>query len=108
MGWMASIYDEDIPKITEVFTRCMQDQLPIDVEFRTKVPWNDPGNQSISEEYTTILASAYPEVSDEGVLLFAFGVMTNISQQKWTQKQFGVRAAEALEAKRQQENFVDM
>ena len=52
--------------------------------------------------------SAYPEKDGNGKLKSVFGSITNISQQKWAEglKKRGME--EAIELKRQQENFIDM
>jgi signal transduction histidine kinase len=52
--------------------------------------------------------SAYPEKNAEGGLKSVFGSLTDISQQKWVEDFQKRRMEEAVELKRQQENFIDI
>jgi signal transduction histidine kinase/CheY-like chemotaxis protein len=52
--------------------------------------------------------SAYPEKNGEGGLKSVFGSLTDISQQKWAEDFQKRRMEEAIELKRQQENFIDI
>jgi len=57
---------------------------------------------------TWILAAAYPECSAEGDVVGILGCITDISRQKWMEGFQTRRMLEAVELKRQQENFIDM
>jgi hypothetical protein len=60
------------------------------------------------EGCTWIIASAYPEKSDDGTVTAVLGCLTDISRQKWMEGFQTRRMLEAVELKRQQENFIDM
>lgn len=60
------------------------------------------------EGYTWIIASAYPEVNEDGSVAGILGTITDISIQKWNEGFQTRKLLEAVELKRQQENFIDM
>jgi len=103
--WMQSIRDEDRPGVEEVWNKLVNERVSISHEFRFK-------NMRVAHDGhpidTWVLMSAYPEKDDQGELKSIFGCMTDISQQKWAENFQKLRREEALELKRQQENFIDI
>jgi signal transduction histidine kinase len=55
-----------------------------------------------------VLFSAFPEKDESGQLKSVFGSITNISPQKWAEGFQKRKMEEAVELKRQQENFIDI
>lgn len=55
-----------------------------------------------------ILAAAYGERNDDGTITAILGCLTDISRQKWMEGFQKRKMIEAVELKRQQENFIDM
>ena len=104
-NWMDSVKDEDMEKVSKLWNSLVIDKIPMNAEFRFKTPWTDRNN-NIGD--TWVLASAYPERSEDGSLKSVFGSVTNISQQKWAEDFQKRRREEAVELKRQQENFIDI
>ncbi|KAI9047730.1 hypothetical protein LZ554_008440 [Drepanopeziza brunnea f. sp. 'monogermtubi'] len=105
--WMDSIKDEDRPGVEAAWKDLVNKNKKsvVTLEFRFKNPWQDRnGNRG----ETWVLMSAYPERDPQGTLKSVFGSITNISQQKWAEDFQKRRMEEAIELKRQQENFVDM
>ncbi|KAH6711410.1 hypothetical protein BKA61DRAFT_486945 [Leptodontidium sp. MPI-SDFR-AT-0119] len=103
--WMDSIKDEDRVGVEVIWKKLVQKKTAVTHEFRFKTPWQDRnGNRSD----TWVLMSAYPERDHDGNLKSVFGSITNISQQKWAEDFQKRRMEEAIEMKRQQENFIDM
>ena len=103
--WMDSIMDEDRDGVGEVWKKLVHKRTPVTHEFRFKTPWQDRNG---SRGFTWVLMSAYPERDSHGNLKSVFGSITNISQQKWAEDFQKRRMEEAIELKRQQENFIDM
>lgn len=103
--WMDSIKDEDLESVKTAWRKLVTKKAPMTHEFRFKTPWQD---RSGSRGDTWVLMSAYPERDDNGDLKSVFGSLTNISQQKWAEDFQKRRMEEAIELKRQQENFIDM
>ncbi|KAE9368499.1 hypothetical protein N431DRAFT_414964 [Stipitochalara longipes BDJ] len=104
-SWMDSIKDEDREGVETIWEALVNRKAAVTHEFRFKTPWQDRnGNRGD----TWVLMSAYPERDSNGQLKSVFGSITNISQQKWAEDFQKRRMEEAIELKRQQENFIDM
>lgn len=55
-----------------------------------------------------IIAAAYPEKAEDGTVTGVLGCLTDISRQKWVEGFQTRRMLEAVELRRQQENFIGM
>ncbi|EPE10105.1 hsp90-like protein [Ophiostoma piceae UAMH 11346] len=107
--WMDSVQDEDQPALMVVWDRLVRDKMAITHEFRFKqnTTIHTDGTDPI-ETTTWVLLRAYPEKDEDGNLKGIFGCITDISQQKLAEEfQIQLRK-EAVEHKRQQENFIDI
>lgn len=104
--WMKYVADEDKSLTARQLRRLLDENVPISVEFRFKTPWQDKDGNRLSE--TWVLASAYPEKYPDGQVKRIFGSVTNISTQKFAEELQKRRMEEAVELKRQQENFIDI
>lgn len=104
-NWMDSVKGEDRPHVESVWKTLVEDKVPVTVEFRFKTSWID---QNGIKGALWVLMSAYPEKGPEGNLKSIFGSITNISSQKWAENLQKSRMEEAIEVRRQQENFIDM
>ena len=58
--------------------------------------------------FSWVLCAAYPEIDLNGSVKSIFGVVTNITDQKNAEDFQKRRMEEAVEMKRQQENFIDI
>jgi PAS domain S-box-containing protein len=104
--WIDYVQEEDQALIAEHWKRLVEHTAPINLEFRFKAPWEDRKTKATSE--TWVLFSAFPEKDDSGMLKSVFGSITNISPQKWAEGFQKRKMEEAVELKRQQENFIDI
>ncbi|KAG7141212.1 Hybrid signal transduction histidine kinase K like protein [Verticillium longisporum] len=102
--WMQSIRDEDRAGVEMVWQALLTDKVAITHEFRFKCSRQN-GDNTID---TWVLMSAFPERDEEGNLKSIFGCITDISSQKWAEAFQMQRREEAVELKRQQENFIDI
>ncbi|KPM40680.1 hypothetical protein AK830_g5837 [Neonectria ditissima] len=102
--WMDSVRDEDRSSLEVAWNRLLKDKVTICVEFRFKCSQRS-GDKTID---TWVLMSAYPEKTQDGSFKLIFGCITDISSQKWAEKVQTERREEAVELKRQQENFIDI
>ncbi|KAI0015865.1 hypothetical protein F4780DRAFT_39323 [Xylariomycetidae sp. FL0641] len=103
-SWMQSVKDEDRPGLEAVWNQLVVEKVAITQEFRFKCSRHD-GTSVID---TWVLMSAYPERDPHGGIKGIFGCITNISQQKLAEQIQMQRREEAVELKRQQENFIDI
>ncbi|KAI5364752.1 Putative PAS domain, signal transduction response regulator, receiver domain, CheY-like superfamily [Septoria linicola] len=78
---------------------------PLTFEFELLRLWAD-GQGGMMK--TTALAAAYPELSDTGDIITFAGTLTDITHLRWAERLQKLRTDEAVEAKRQQEHFIDM
>ncbi|KAH8883669.1 hypothetical protein GQ53DRAFT_752891 [Thozetella sp. PMI_491] len=103
--WMQGVRDEDRAGVEVVWRKLVLDKVAITHEFRFKGSCQVIDGQPVD---TWVLLSAYPEKNENGELKSIFGCITDISEQKWAQDLQKRRRQEAVELKRQQENFIDM
>jgi PAS domain S-box-containing protein len=103
--WIDYVKEEDQSLIRQQWKKLVDNAAAINVEFRFKAPWEDR-NRNKSD--TWVLFSAFPEKDETGQLKSVFGSITNISPQKWAEGFQKRKMEEAVELKRQQENFIDI
>ncbi|KAK5992816.1 Hybrid signal transduction histidine kinase K-like protein [Cladobotryum mycophilum] len=103
-AWMDSVRAEDRSTLEATWRRLLEEKVTISVEFRFNCS-QEYGDNTID---TWVLMSAFPEKHPDGSLMSIFGCITDISSQKWAEKVQSERREEAVELKRQQENFIDI
>ncbi|KAF2170084.1 hypothetical protein M409DRAFT_64452 [Zasmidium cellare ATCC 36951] len=103
--WMDAVKPEDMELVKQSWTDLAVNTQSVSIEFRFKAKWQD---KSGNKGDTWVLFSGYPEKHDDGGLKSIFGSMTDISQQKWAEGLQTRKMEEAVELKRQQENFIDI
>ncbi|KAG7293403.1 hypothetical protein NEMBOFW57_003453 [Staphylotrichum longicolle] len=104
-AWMQSIRDEDRLGTELAWRRVVEEKIAVTHEFRFN------GSRELIDGHSVDiwgLLSAYPERDEFGELKSIFGCITDISQQKWAEDFQKQRRDEAVELKRQQENFIDI
>ncbi|KAF2401893.1 hypothetical protein EJ06DRAFT_555515 [Trichodelitschia bisporula] len=111
--WIEAVSEEDQPRVRLLWQELVEQCKPVTAEFRFKAQWdNSHGHRSD----TWVLFSAYPERDTDSEVLYGsesglksvFGNLTNISEQKWAEGFQKRKMEEAVELKRQQENFIDI
>lgn len=102
--WMESVLPCDRLAVQAAWRKLIDEKVSIVQELRFKASREFNGHPI----ETWALMSAYPEKDSEGGVKAIFGVITDISQQKWAEAFQNQRREEAVELKRQQENFIDM
>lgn len=102
--WMQSVREEDRPGLEAVWKKLVTQKDAVTHAFRFKYS-RQADSHSID---TWVLMSAYPEKDETGTLKSIFGCITDITQQKWAENVQNQRREEAVELKRQQENFIDI
>ncbi|RFU75075.1 histidine kinase [Trichoderma arundinaceum] len=103
-AWMDSVRVEDRPVLEAGWTRLLEQKVTVSLEFRFNCS-QLCGDHTVD---TWVLMSAFPEKDADGNLASIFGCITDISSQKWAEKVQSERREEAVELKRQQENFIDI
>lgn len=109
MSWLKPFHPEDIAKMRELFSDLKSGKGPLTMESRLQRLWRaGDAQQNLAESHAWVLASAYPELHPNGVVKDIVCWLTDISAQKASEINLQIRMDEALEMKRQQENFIDM
>jgi PAS domain S-box-containing protein len=103
--WIDYVKEEDQAMIKDQWSNLVDSAAAINIEFRFKTPWQD---RSGNKGDTWVLFCAFPERYEDGMLKSIFGSITNISPQKWAEGFQKRKMEEAVELKRQQENFIDI
>ena len=103
--WFEWIRIEDRPFLQSLWADLVEKTIPTSGEFRFTAQWTDRHG---TRGDTWVLFSAYPEKNQDGSLKSVFASITNISQQKWAEGLQKKKMEEAVELKRQQENFIDV
>jgi hypothetical protein len=108
MSWLEVVDDDYHDIMAEEWTKLTDHHMNVDFEVALKTTWNstDPstGDPISSRKY--VIAAASVQRIGEGT--YVTGALTDISRQKWMESLQALRRQEAVELKRQQENFMDM
>jgi PAS domain S-box-containing protein len=105
LDWHSMILEEDMDEIERDMSLVMQGTEPHTFSFRVRKPWTGPDGIVTP---TWILATATTANDEEGNVISVTGTLTDVSRLKWAEAIQRSRVEEALESKRQQENFIDM
>ncbi|CAO2652791.1 Nn.00g022020.m01.CDS01 [Neocucurbitaria sp. VM-36] len=103
--WFEIMADEDVDRVKEDWCSILDGKKSNGVQFRLKKQWT---NQDDIRSNIWVQSSSYPELDESGKVISIMGTLFDISQFKWAESVQRRRIEEALEAKRQQENFIDM
>lgn len=107
--WQTCIVEEDLPALEEVMKKVTHEGTPQTLEVRFKTPLTVKDSQGTEIvvprwAYGTFL----PVRGSDGAIQSYCGCVSDVSLQKWQLERERLRKEEALESKRQQENFIDM
>lgn len=111
MAWLKTIHPDKISDMTaiwESYSQSRRDEA-ISFEVQFKKPWTSKGDGAeIMLDRTYALGVIQPEYSDDGKVKGTLGCITDISSLKWAEKMQSAQLSEAIEQRRQQENFLDV
>lgn len=109
MSWEHDVHPDCMEEIRGYWNKLLTLPGPQTFEVQYRKPWQrNNGSDTISLDRTYALASAYTEIADDGTIAGIVGCVTDISGLKWLDRVQSQRLSEALELKRQQENFLDI
>ncbi|KAL2349685.1 histidine kinase, partial [Cryomyces antarcticus] len=108
--WRNEVYSDDLPLVEGQWQYLLDERSPSTIQYRLKRPWKSFDNTNGAEMSgpTWILSTAFPEIDEDGSVVAIMGWLTDISSQKWSERLQAQRLEDALETKRQSENFIDM
>lgn len=96
--------DEDRDKVHDAWNRLTSGELHVSTELRMKRLFTPPSG---GPEPACVLATSFPYIED-GEVKSIMACITDVSQLKWAESVEIRKAADAREAKRQQEEFIDI
>lgn len=104
--WMQIVHEVDRAGVEASWQKLLNEKVTIAHEFRFNYTRED--NDHRPRDAWGLL-NAFPERYDHGPgIKSIFGCITDITQQKWAENVHIQQREEALELKRQQENFIDI
>ncbi|PKS13199.1 hypothetical protein jhhlp_000544 [Lomentospora prolificans] len=107
--WEICVSEEQKTSLLETLGRLIKDSMPQTTEVRLNSPWSaqDSSGKEVKAPRWA-LATFMPIYSADGAVQAIHGCFSDVSAQKWQLESERRRKEEALESKRQQENFMDM
>lgn len=108
MSWLDSFADDYSDILAEEWAKLVDHHLSVNFELALKAPWTstDPSTgDPISSRKYVIAAGSVQRIGES---TYITGALIDISRQKWMESWQALRRQEAVELKRQQENFMDM
>lgn len=93
-----------------VWDKITKDKVPCSIEYRLKKTWTSIDKitgQELSGEHW-VQATAFPEIDPDGSVTTVQGWVYDISYRKFSERIQAERLEDALENKRQTENFVSV
>lgn len=99
------MHPDDSDIVYEAWRALLEDHKPTNIQFRLQKEYVAPDG---SRCQATVHSQTYPEIDAQGNLTNIVGTCTDVSHFKWVENLQRLKAEEAMEAKRQQENFIDM
>ncbi|KAF1982437.1 hypothetical protein K402DRAFT_424545 [Aulographum hederae CBS 113979] len=107
--WLKTVHPDDVGKIDAFFDDLLNGGGPLTIETRLNRPYTVDGEEAITDGHSAwILASGYAEMDGSGSFHNVVCWITDISAQKAAARGLTIKMEEALELKKQRENFIDM
>lgn len=107
--WDVCVPEDGKAALHESLDRLIKDGMPQTVEMRLNTFCSTPGSLGSQDKAPRwVLATFMPLQSPDGSIHSIHGCFSDVSNQKWQVESERRRKEEALESKRQQENFMDM
>lgn len=104
------IHPDDVGSFWASWEKVVVQKIPAISEYRILKEWRSV-DKATGEELsgeTWLMATSFPEIESDGRVSVIMGWITDISKQKAAENLLSQRLEDALETKRQSENFIDM
>lgn len=109
MSWYNVIVEEDHELMDREWGKLLVGEtVSFELRLRRRFEVEEIVGGEKVEGFTWIIAAAYAEKDPDGTVVGILGCITDISRQKWAEGFQKRKMLEAVELKRQQENFIDM
>ncbi|KAK3298496.1 uncharacterized protein B0H64DRAFT_438953 [Chaetomium fimeti] len=107
--WQSCVHKEDFSLMAEKLEKMVDEDKVQNVEVRLNTTWtaeDGSGHKVVVPRW--VQATLLPVRTSEGKIQSFTGCLSDVSLQKWQLDWEKERKEEAIESKRQQENFIDM
>jgi PAS domain S-box-containing protein len=100
---LAYIHPDDCEKVMSSWIQCLEEKQPFTIEYRVSRPWSstDPISGEIMEGDTWVLATAAPELDEDGNIIHVQGWLLDVSDRKYHEKS----RIRQIEAEQSEERF---
>ncbi|KAF1992524.1 hypothetical protein K402DRAFT_443239 [Aulographum hederae CBS 113979] len=111
-SWNKVVSPSDVGWAESRWQELLQEKKTVSFEIKLTLPFI-PGKElhksraDAEGHHTWVWYSVYPDIDEDGSILELVGCATDISHQKWGEQVQKHRAEDAIEQKRQLENFID-
>ncbi|KAH6628399.1 hypothetical protein F5144DRAFT_307280 [Chaetomium tenue] len=107
--WQSCVHKEDFSLLAEKLEKMVAEDKVQNVEVRLNTTWNpEDGSGHKVAAPRWVQATLLPVRTSDGKIQSFTGCLSDVSLQKWQLDWEKERKEEAIESKRQQENFIDM
>ncbi|KIW67253.1 hypothetical protein PV04_06518 [Phialophora macrospora] len=109
-SFLDPVHPDDRERTMEIWKELLTELKPVNREIRLRRTWTPPataGSPPPREEFCWLMAHAFPAL-ENGVLKSLVCCVTDISRNKWAEEAQSHLAAEATEARKLQEAFIDI
>jgi PAS domain S-box-containing protein len=106
IDWESVTYEEDLELVKSKWSGIFSSKDPTNIQFRLRKRWVDGNGVTMGPIWVT--TSALPEYNEDGSVKGIIGTMLDISALKFAETVQQMKVQEAIEAKRQSLNFIDM
>lgn len=108
LAWMGIVHEEDLGVLQKAWETLSVGAGESTFALRMKKRWRPPGSHDVEDMPEWLLCSNYQDIGPNGEVDGYITIATSINEQKWAERVHIDRLNDALEAKRQQENFIDL
>ncbi|OLN85744.1 Hybrid signal transduction histidine kinase K 2 [Colletotrichum chlorophyti] len=107
--WEVSVVPDDLPTLNESLAQLVSEGKPQTAEIRLNTTWtveDAGGNHVTAPRWASV--TFMPVCNSDGLVQSFTGCISDVSMQKWQLELETQRTEEAIDSKRQQDNFIDM
>ncbi|KXS98293.1 hypothetical protein AC579_6011 [Pseudocercospora musae] len=105
IDWSLTVSENNRDTIMSNWQEMLHTKSAVKFQYELKRHWSDGQGGGMR---AWVLATAYPELDKNGEIKAVAGTLTDITHLRWAETIQKQRTDEAVEAKRQQESFIDM
>ena len=109
-AWLDGVVPEDRAMLEDKWRKVAEQKMSVSFQFQTRKPYVGYSATGLKMEspFSTGLCTTYPSLDEEGNVDQIIGIISDVSELKWTEDSLQTKMEDALKVKRQQEKFIDM